>query len=485
VLLLIAAGAGYWWVSRERGTVSKIAEKPGIKSIAILPFTDLSPEKDQEWFCEGIAETIIHNLSQIKELRVIDRNSAFVYKDKYRNIGAIGDSLKVDAVLEGSVQKAGNRLRITAQLIKVSDESPLFSLKFDNLDIKEFFTIQDSISLAIAEVLKEKLLDKEKTAILKRYTIDVEAYNLYLKARNYMYAFDRQKALEFFQQAVEKDPHFALAYAQIADIYIYDGYVGFRKPEDAFPKAKDAAEKALQIDNTLSEAYVSKACVSLWYDWDWAGADSSFKYSIKLNPGYEYAHHAYSWYFRAMGRNEEALKEDLISAYYNPMGINPDLMLIYCSLGRYDDAMVFFKKFIEREPNNGYIYLCLARLYWAQAKYREAIDATLKCKSKWESWIWGDAWLAYSYGLAGEKDKAEQILQNMFEKAKKEYVPALCIAIVYIGLGNNHIAFQWLDKAYRERIPNLIFIKDWPEFNPIRTDPRYKLFLEKMGLPKD
>ena len=297
-------------------TVAPVTEeKP---SIAVLSLYDSTPKRDKEYICAGIADAIILALQHVKALDVISRNSSFVFKGENRNLRAIGDSLNVEYVLEGSLYMEGNNWRITTQLIKASKDIHVWGDKYD-FEEGNLFAIQDSISLAIVDALKIELLGKEKTAIEKRYTENTEAYDLYLLGR-YYFNTNRKKGFEYFQQAIKKDQNFALAYTGIADYYSWFGWAAHSlPPEDTFPKAKEAAEKALEIDETLAEALTSLAWINLLYDWDWSAAERRFKKAITLNPSYAKAHHGYYEYLMIMGRFDEALAEIKQAQALNPL----------------------------------------------------------------------------------------------------------------------------------------------------------------------
>jgi len=277
-------------------------EQDSKPSIAVLPFRDMSPQKDQDYFCEGMAEELINALTKIEGLHVAARTSAFQFKGKDLNVRRIGEELGVKTVLEGSVRKAGNRLRITAQLINISDGYHIWSDKYDR-DIEDIFAIQDEISLAIVDNLKLKLLKKEKAQLMKRYTEDQEAYSLYLKGRyfwNRRYEGGLLKGIEYFQKAIEKDPSFAPAYAGIADCYCLMGMYNWNPPKEAYPKAKAATLRALEIDDTLPEAHASLGWIKMFYDWDWAAAERAFQRAIELNPNYATAHNWYAMFLTPM-----------------------------------------------------------------------------------------------------------------------------------------------------------------------------------------
>jgi TolB-like protein len=330
-------------------------------SIAVLPFTNLSGDKEQEYFCDGMAEEIINALTHVEGLRVVARTSAFFFRDKEIDIREIGRKLNVGSVMEGSVRKAGNRIRITTQLINVADGYHLWSEKYDRnvgelCCPEDIFAIQDEISLAIVEKLKVKLLGEEKVALVKRYTDDLEAYNLYLKGRYFWYKRTREailKGLEYFHQAIEKDPTYALAYAGIADCYNMLGFFDYLSPKEAFPKAKAAAAKALEIDGTLAEAHSSLAEVKTYYDHDWLGAEREFQRAIELNPSYSTAYQWYGEYLALMGRHDESIIMGKRALEVDPLSpiVSTNLAGFYWLARQYDEAIERYQKVLEMEPD--------------------------------------------------------------------------------------------------------------------------------------
>ena len=322
----------------EQAAVTK--SKP---SIAVLPFVNMSADPEQEYFCDGISEVIIDALTHVEDLHVVARTSAFMFKDNREDIREIGKKLNVASILEGSVQKAGNRLRISAQLVNIADGYHLWSEKYDR-NIEDIFAIQDEISLAIVEALKVKLLKKEKAAIVKRHTDNYEAHSLYLLGRHYWnFRTEEQmlKGLDYFRQAVDKDPDYALAYTGIADSYNTLAHHGFLYPYEAYPKAKEAVTKALEIDDMLSEAHAALGFIRLYFDWDWIETEREYKQAFDLNTNYAFTHHCYALYLSSMGRLDESIAESRRAQELDPLA--PIITLIlgmrYCDVHHYDAAM--------------------------------------------------------------------------------------------------------------------------------------------------
>ncbi len=474
-----------------KGTPKKEPSKTELinqqRKIAILPFEDMSPQKDQAWFCDGISEELINRLAKISAFQVTARTSAFSFKGQNIDIPTIGKRLNVDLVVEGSVRKEGDKLRITAQLVKVSNGYHIWSETYDRL-MNDVFAIQDEISMSIVEKLKVSLLKEESAELKMRPTKNVESYNLYLKGRYYWNKRSEeafQKGLEHFQLAIEKDPTYALAYAGIADCYNLLQVYAYLSPKEAFPKARAAAEKALEIDSSLAEAHTSLAWVRVSYDLDWSAGEKEFKRALELNPSYATGHHWYSIYLMAMGRHAESLAQIKRAQEVDPLSlmINTDLgfVLFY---GRQDDlAIEQYHKTLEMDKDFGVAYWRLAIIYAQKEMYNEALAATQKMKE-----LLGDkdplvlGTIGYIYALLGKRDEAKKVLNELSGLSKHRYISSLRVALIYMGLGQKDQTFKWLEKAYEERDFWITLIKVAPPFDSLRSDPRFKILLKKMNL---
>jgi serine/threonine protein kinase/Tfp pilus assembly protein PilF len=482
-----------------RKELESTKEQPSTKesqpSIAVLPFTNLSADKEQEYFCDGMAEEIINALTHVEGLRVVARTSAFSFRGEGRDIRDIGKKLNVGTLLEGSVRKAGNRVRITAQLINVSDGYHLWSEKYDrNIgDIccpEDIFAIQDEISLAIVDKLKVKILGEEKTTMVKRYTENLDAYNFYLKGRyfwNKRTETDLKKAIEYFKQAIERDNRYAPAYAGIADSYNdLPDYSSF-PPNQAYPRAKEAALKALEIDNTLAEAHASLGLLKTEHEWDWSGAEKEFKRAIELNPACVTAHYWYGLLLSYMGRFDEAIREVRKALELDPLSvlIHKHMAQALFLAGKPDEAMDILRKGMEIEPNSIFLHAMIGLAYSQKSLYEEAIAEFQKEK---EIFINSppiiDTWIGATYAVMGRKDKAQEILHDLLTRSELEYIPPYGLASLYFTLGEKEEGFKWLEKAYEKKDTWLRYIKVDPleRFCSISSDPRFKEFLKKMGL---
>jgi len=458
-------------------------------SIAVLPFTDMSPEKDQEYFGEGIAEELINALAHIQQLRVVARTSAFALKGMNLDIREIGRMLNVKAVLEGSIRKAGNRLRITAQLINVEDGFHLWSERYDR-EIADIFAIQDEISIAIVDSLKVTLRVGEKTALRKRSTDDPKAYSLYLMglyfaARPSPDSFG--KALNSFQAAIDKDPNFALAYAGMASVFGGLGVMNLAPPAEMWPKAKAALQKALTLDENLAEAHAVAAAMAFWYEWNWEAAEKSFDRVLTLNPGDAMSHGQRGWFCLNRRRFDEAIRE-----IKQALELDPLMPLFYAwsvglhvAVGRPDKALQEFARAMEIDPNLGLAYFHAGLAYTRKGLLDEALDTFEKGKKLVVFPGWIDGSLGLIYLKKGDREKAARILDEMIEnKDKIKNLSATCMAWMAGLLGKLDLAFQFLDKAYEERDTLMAFVHIYTEWMcpPIFGDPRFKDILAKMKL---
>jgi serine/threonine-protein kinase len=460
----------------------------GVKaSIAVLPFVDMSPEKDQEYFCDGMAEELISALTKIEGVQVASRTSAFQFKGKGQSINEIGERLRVQTVLEGSVRKAGNRLRITAQLVSVCDGYQLWSEKYDR-DIADIFAIQDEISLAIVEKLKIDLLGGEKAELVKRHTDDLEAYNLYLRGRyfwNKRTARDVEKAIACFKQAVARDPGYALAQAGLADAYITLPDYSHMPPAEALMKAKEAALKALETDEMLAEAHASLGFAIHELEWDWVAAEMHLRRALEINPRYVTAHHWYALFLLRMGRSGEAIKEIETAAELDPLSlvVNRNLGAVLYYARDYDRAIEVLRKTLEMDPGFSFAHVYLGESYLQKSMYEEALaefEMERAVAGEWMAEV--ETRLGAGYARAGHTDKAREILDDLLQRSKQMYVSPFMLAIMYFVLNENDRGFECLEEAYRSQDTDLSYLKIEPILDPVRSDPRYKALLERIGL---
>ena len=470
----------------DPGVQDKLKLERSTPSIAVLPFVNISADPENEYFCDGLAEELLNALSKIEALRVAARTSAFSFKGKETDIREIGQKLNVSAVLEGSVRKAGNRLRITAQLISVADGYHLWSERYDR-EMEDIFEIQDEISLAIVDALKVKLLGTEKAAVLKRHTDNTEAYELYLKGRFHFGKWTEsgfKKANEYYEQATALEPTYALAFAALAESYLSLWYFGHLSPTESEPKWTAALTRALSIDNDLAEGHFCLAALKLAHDWDWLEAEREYKRALELNPNYARAHEEYLLFLAVMDRAEEATFGANRVVGLDPLSliINLNLGFLFWVLGQYDKMGEQAKRLIEIEPNFSGAYWLMGTESWARGDYRKAVSELEKSLA-----LGGGphvlSFLGCVHGMLGERDRAQQVLEQLQEMSERRYVGWFQIALVYAGMGDNDRAFEWLVRAYNEREGILIFLRAIAKLLPnLNADQRLPDLMRRIGL---
>jgi eukaryotic-like serine/threonine-protein kinase len=463
------------------------------KSVAVLPFTNMSADEENEYFCDGLAEELLHALSKIDDLKVAARTSAFSFKGKGANVSEIGEKLGVKNVLEGSVRKSGNRLRISVQLVNVSDGFHLWSERYDR-EMRDIFNVQDEIALAVVDALKLKLFGNEKAAVLKRYTDNAEVHELFLKGRYYSYKYTAEgwnRAIEFFEKAIEKQPDYAPAYAGMAASRGCLWFFGLLPAEQTIPQSKTAAIRALEIDENLADAHLSLAIITFFYDWEWEKAEQEFKQSIALTPNNAEALSYYALFLGFEERFDEAISLGKRSLEIDPLSplINMNVGWTYFSAGLLDEALDQAGKMIEIEPNFYGAYWLKGAICLSEGEYEEAVEALIKAVSLGGHQI-VLADLGSAYGLAGKKATAEAILGQLLEMRQRAYVPAICIARVYNRIGENEKTIEWLEKAFEERNGEMVFLKgeitgaaDGDSLHSLGSDPKLRDLLQKMKLP--
>ncbi|TET74478.1 MAG: tetratricopeptide repeat protein [Candidatus Aminicenantes bacterium] len=475
-ILLIMAGI-YLFTGRQEA----------IDSIAVLPFEYEDADPDMEYLGDGITESLINKLSQLPNLTVISRFSVFQYKGKKPNLQEVGQKLNVKAILTGWIAKRRDGLSISVELVDTRDNSVIWGDKYNRKKLADILTVQENISKEIAENLRLRLSGEEKSRLAKRFTENAEAHQAYLKGRFYWNKRTEvglMQGLDYFKQAIEKDPGYALAYTGIADSYNLLGRYSHLGPNEAMPKAKAAAIKALEIDDELGEAHTSLAFVVRYYDLDWWAACREYKRAIELNPSYATAHHWYAITLSGMERHDEAIKEIKRALELDPLSliINTNVAWVYYFARKYDRAIEQYKKTLEMEPNFGVARLRLGRAYLQREMFEEAIAEFKKAASLSDESIHMLAALAHGYAVSGRKDDAMKLLDRLKELSKDRYVPSYELAVIYLGLEDKDQALKWLEKAYEERGSYLGYIKVDPNIDGLRSDPRFKELLKRMGL---
>ena len=458
---------------------------PRKKSIAVLPFRSLSDSKEDEYFSDGTTEDIITQLSKIGDLRVISRTSIMRYKNADKTIPEIGRELGVATILEGSVRRAGERVRIVAQLLDVRTDEHMWAETYDR-EMKDVFAIQSEVAEKIANALGARLSRVEKKRIEKKPTENMEAYNYYLKGRFYWNkrrGDDLKTAVEYFKRAIELDPDYALAYAGLASTYtVYPDHTGL-SPKEFIPKARVAAEKALELDASLAEPHAVLGMIKASFEWDWAGSESEYKRAIELDPSYPTAHHWYSLLLADHGRVDEAWAEVKRAQELDPLSL---IINVVMGLGlyvtrQYDKAVEQFKKTLELDPNFIPARVNLGRTYLEQVKLAEAIEEFEKIEALVEGFPYVRALLGSAYARAGRKNDAAKIINELIQLHEQGSKRSYDIALVYCALGEKEQVLNWLERAYEERDPNTTEIRTVPVWDALRSDPRFVAIVEKIA----
>ena len=460
-----------------------------IDSLAVLPFDNASRDPEYDYLSDGITASLINILATVPKLRVMAQSTVFRFKGRAIDPQATGRDLNVRAVLTGRVMQSGGSLRIGAELVDVPTGSRLWGAQYDRKS-GDIFAIQDDISNEISEKLKLQLTHAQKKKLTRHHTEDPEAYRIYLKGRHHWNRWTEEgfyKAIEYFQQAVEKDPAYALAYAGLADSYVLLGWNSYLPPKDAFPKAKTAALTALQFDPDLGEAHTPLAAVLWLHDWQWPEAQKEFKRSLELNPNYPTANHWYAEYVITMGRHAEAIARIKNSQTLDPLSliINVAIGRDYYLARRYDDALEHLLQTVELDPNYPVTYWVVGLLYVTTGRYDLAIAAGEKAVTLSGGSPLMRAALAHSYGKAGRKKEALQILDDLTSLAKCKYVAPHFFAGIHIGLGENDRALDYLEKSFEDHSHWLIYLHIDPVMDDLRNEPRFQDLLKRVGLPRD
>jgi serine/threonine-protein kinase len=489
IFVVIIAGAmslSLFFLGRytARNSSAAAASELPAKSIAVLPFVNMSADKNDEYLSDGVSEELITALSKITGLQVKARTSSFAFKGKNEDIRKIGELLHVSHLLEGSVAKAGNKLRITAQLIQASDGNHIWSDTYDR-EMQDIFAVRSEVAQQVAATLKVRLLGEEKKQLDKKPTENIEAYNLYRRGRYYADKLSEEgmaKARPLFEQAIEKDPHFALAYTGLADNYVIaaDAII---PPREAFSKAKEAALKAIEMDDSLAEAHASLGFVHYHYDWDWAAAEKEFKRAISLNPRSAQSYTLYTHFLAGMRRYDEALHYGRRALELDPLSVSNYWFLGWGAIyaGRYDEAISQYSKAAELDPNNPWTRWFLGRAYLFKGMPQRGIEEMETALHLSPDDPLGLGFVGYVYAVTGRRPDALKILQRLDELQKHRFVSTISRVYVYAGLGDKDKAFEWLEKAYQERSDSLAWFKFDPESKNLRDDPRFAALMRKIG----
>jgi TolB-like protein/Tfp pilus assembly protein PilF len=458
-----------------------------VNSLAVLPFTNASDDPDNEYLSDGITGSLINALATLPKLRVMARSTTFRYKGHEINPQTIGRELGVRAVLTGTIAQRGSSLIIAAELVDVATGCQLWGAQY-NPKSGDIFTIQEEISNEISGKLRLHLTPAEKKRLARRHTESAEAYQLYLKGRYHWNQWTEEgfnKGIEYFRQAVEKDPSYALAYSGLADSYVLLGWNSYLPPKDAFPKAKAAATKALRFDGDLAEAHTSLAAPLWLFDWNWLDAQTEFKRSVQLAPAYPTANHWYAEYLMTMGRPEEAIAKIKHSQELDPLSL-----IINVAVGwslyfarRYEEAIEQLRTTVELDPNYPVSHWILGLAYRKTGRYEMAIAEGEKGMVLSGGSPLMLAALAHTYGTANQTTHALAILESLTKLAKQKYVAPYFFAGIHVGAGENDRALEYLERAYEERSHWLIYLHIDPSMDTLRDDPHSQDLLRRVGLP--
>jgi DNA-binding winged helix-turn-helix (wHTH) protein/TolB-like protein/Tfp pilus assembly protein PilF len=456
----------------------------GVKTLAVLPFKHLDAESGDEYLGLGMADSLVTKLTNVRQVVVRPTSAILKYARQEKGPAEAGRELGVETVLEGTIRRSGDNIRVTVQLVRVEDGSALWAEKFDE-SFTDMFKIEDSISSRVAESLVPKLTGEEREALANRYTENTEAYQLYLKGRYHWNKHTQDgidRSIEYFNQAIGKDPAYALAYAGLADSYLSIPTTDDR-PVEAFQKGREAAGRALEIDDRLAEAYTSMGTVRFWFDWDWAGAERDFKRAIECNPNSAQAHFRYAHLLSNMGRHEESIAE-----VKRALALDPLSLLIISAAGQffyhkrdYDQALDQARNALEIDQSFWIAHALIGRIYTEKRMYGDAIAELEKAVKLSGGNSVSYSHLGYAFAASGNREKAEKVINELKERSKQSYVPSNNIARIYAGLGEKQQALDLLERALNDRETGLTFLKVVPQWDAIRQEPRFKALLGRIG----
>jgi TolB-like protein/DNA-binding winged helix-turn-helix (wHTH) protein/Tfp pilus assembly protein PilF len=479
ILGLLALAAWFFFLRPRDGA---------IQSVAVLPFINASADSNAEYLSDGITESLINNLSQLPNLRVMARSTVFRYKGKDIDPQKIGNDLHVQAVLSGRLLQQGNVLVIQAELMDVKTGTQVWGGQF-NRSVEDVLALQYDLSSEMAEKLRLKLTGDEKQRLAKRYTEDAEAYQFYLKGRYYWNKRSPEgtrKAVSYFQQAIDKDPSYALAYAGLADAYTYLSFFNLAPPRDAMPRAKAAAMKALEIDEHLAEAHISLGYISFAYDWDWSAAGKHFDQALALNPTLTRTHNFYPLYLSSRGMAQQALAVAKAALDLDPASpsVSHYLALQLYMARQFDQAIEQCHKTLDLDPNFAIAYQVLGQAYLAEGMNREAEPVLEKYSALSQGGADSLALLGYSHARLGERNQALRTIEELKATSKKSYVPAFYFAMIYAALEDKDQAFMQLEKGYDERFTRFAYLKLEALWDPLRSDERFSDLVRRVGIPR-
>jgi eukaryotic-like serine/threonine-protein kinase len=460
-----------------------------LESLAVLPLDNLSGNAEQDYFADGMTEALTTDLARMENVLVISRSSTMQYKGAKKPLPVIARELHADVIVEGSVLRSGNRVRVTAQLIRAASDQHLWAETYER-DFRDILALQDDVASAIAQQIASRLGGPQPQPLAKAQPISPEAYETYLKANYYQDQLDLQKSIDYYSQAIKLDPNYAPAYAHMASSYFFLGFFSAIPPQQAFGKVKEAALLAIAKDDRLPEGHGALALAKLHYDWDFAGAEQEFKRALELNPNNADIRHEYAHYLMAMGRMAESAAETKRAVDLDP--VDDDLIDCLCwhsfAARQYNNSIRMARDLLIRVPDDtwemavlGWDYEQKGMQEQAIAEFKKAVELTDKSSPIFSPFYL--AGLAHAYALAGRRSDAEQVLQGLLERARQSYVSPFDIALIYTALGQKDTAFAWMTNAMAERSTWLVYSKWEPRLDPLRSDPRFQDLLRRIGLP--
>ena len=483
LVLFLALTIALSWIFGPWGRSS-----PTVRSLAVLPLENISGDASQEYFADGMTDELITDLGKISTLRVISRTSAMAYKRTRKPLAEIARELNVEAVVEGSVVRSGDYVRISAQLIEAPADRQLWAESFEG-DLRDALALQRSVARTIAGQIRGSLGGQEQAALDKSKSMNPEAYEAYLKGRyfwNKRTGDGLRKAIAYFSSAIDADPNYAEAYSGLADAYALSGdwEYGVLSPQEAFGQARAAATKALTLDDSLGEAHTSLAFALDLYGWDWQAAQKEYEQAIKLSPGYSTLHLWYAWHLMVVGRTSEGILELRKAESLDPLSliVGADLADALCIAQLYDESVEQSRKTLELDPNFAVGHYELGQALVQKQRADEAIVEFRKAIALSGHSGAFDSNLAYAYAVFGQKDEATKILAELAETSDKNHSADANIALIYVGLGDNDQAMSWLEKAYETQFNPSILLR--PAWDPLRSDARFKDLRRRIGLPQ-
>jgi TolB-like protein/Tfp pilus assembly protein PilF len=464
------------------------APTPQIHSLAVLPLVNLSGDPEQEYFADGMTEELITDLAKIGELRVISRTSVMNYKDAHKPLPEIGRELNVDAVVEGSVQRSGQRVRISAQLIEARTDRNLWAASYER-DLRDVLALQDEVATAIAREIQVKLTPQEAARLASARPINPQAHEAFLEGLyfwNQLTEKGIRKSIEYFQKAIQLEPGYARAYSALAFSYNLLASSEYAPPRENYEKAKQLAQKAIELDGNLSEAHAALGFVLCYSDWNWTAAEREFKRAIALNPNSDTGHHVYALFLGDMGRSEEAIAEMKKALESDPLSVltHWNLGWLYWLADKPDQSIEQFQKILELDTNSPDAHVGLGMVYASQGRHAEAIAEWREARKLSEGDTTIMAGLGYAYAATGERNEADKVLDDLERVSKLKFVSPYLVAGIYAGLGDKTQAFHWLRRALDEHNDSLVALKVDPRFKSLRTDPRFREILRRVGLPE-